>query len=284
MNQLAEITHRYYATQQSLRHVFGAPKWVLVALPLLAVLSSWQFFRLLEASGRNGGVAPLGQALLLIVLETAFVGCAFLVNQARERRAVERISEIVCPDGPAFPSIHAARTAYLTHLFHRSPTEFLTLAENVRKAHEHVSSSHRGFAFTLENVLSRIYNPEAKARVITLCVATGTMITALTLFDAANRGLAVEWLVALSPVWLPLWLTGVLLLATLGFGLEIIFATLRQACDSISRVHSTPAELNSALVRFTLRDLCRYHVWVPEVPNPVPPSPKSINSPLSAGN
>lgn len=284
MNPLPALAYRYHETLESFRTFRGVKPRLLVGTTIAGLLFFTLLTRLVLSTAQHRGHVQWFEIVMTFAGELLFLLCLFLVQTARDQVAVQRVNELVPGATPA-TTIRQARSALLTYLFSQPATAFLPLAESIRKCLDLSTAANRGFNFRAEDVLNFIFNPEARTRIVSLSLMLATLITGLTLLNAEAREIALQIVIELKPQWFGLWLTGVVVLVGLYFGLAVFFSCGRTLCEYLSRRSSDEKEMNPALIRYLLSDLATYHVWPGPVlavsqPNPpVPPLKQDLVAP-----
>ncbi len=271
MNQLPALAFKYHETLESFRTFRGVNKGLLVAAVTAGGIFLFLLGQLVMTTAHSRGVTQYAVILLTMVSEMLFLLLAFRVREARDAEAIRQVNALIPSATPA-TTIQQARAALLTRLFDQPPTSFLATAENVRKCLDLTNATDRGFNFRAEDVVNFVFNTDARTRIVSLLLAVATLTAALTLFDNEVRETALQLVVAVKPHWAGLWLTGVVVLAGAVFALAVFFNLGRTLGEIISRRFSGAQEMNPALIRYLIRDLATYHVWIdPASGGPIKP-------------
>lgn len=260
MNQLPVLAYKYHETLESFRTFRGVRTRLLVGATLAALGFVSLLGRLVLTTAQRHGHVQWLEIVMTFVGEILFLLFVFAVREARDKEAVLCVNALVRSETPA-ATIRQARSALLAYLFNQPCTAFLSIADSIRKCLDLANAADPKFSFRAEDLLNFVFNPEARTRIVSLSLALATLITGLTLLSGEARETALQIVVELRPQWFGLWLTGVVVLAGLYFGLAVFFSCGRALCEYISRRSSDEKEMNPALVRYLLCDLATYHVW-----------------------
>lgn len=269
MNQLSQLASRYYDTLESLVTLRAVPVRLWMAVVTGGVLFTVAFVRLVLGAAGSPGAAQYFLMGQMLVSEGLVLFLVMLIRQARDRAARQRVAAAL---GRAdFASLAAAKTALLTHLFHQPTSAFLRLAEDVRKCIELQRNPARGLGFRQDDFFNFFYHPDARPRIVALCLAAVAALSALTLSSAEAREEGLAMLYAIRAHGLKLWLTGVVILAGAVFAAGLVHRIAWWVGERLARFLAGPQDHDLTRVRYLLGDLVRQHEFTPPAPTAMRP-------------
>ena len=177
-----------------------------------------------------------GVIFTTLFFEAMMLFSLYHLHRERDKGTLEALNRLF---GTNYSNIDSLKREWINRSFGCKENEYFELAERIEKVRALIKKHGSAFEFSLDKASERIYNPDAKTRILTLLVLFASTIAALSVREGAGIS---QVLAFYGPA--PWWLIGVVFISVIVFSIvsyaaikalfQISYLVLSKASDSFA--------------------------------------------------